>query len=37
MFRPVFHTVGVTAGIVWGAQAAAAENRISIRFDPNYE
>ena len=30
MFRPVLHTVIVTAGLLWGAQAAAAENRIAL-------
>ena len=30
MFRPVLHTVIVTAGILWGAQTAVAENRIAL-------
>jgi uncharacterized caspase-like protein len=30
MFRPVLHAVLLTGGILWGAQAAAAENRIAL-------
>ncbi|MDR3485746.1 MAG: caspase family protein [Bradyrhizobium sp.] len=30
MFRPVLHTVLLTAGILWGAQAAFAENRVAL-------
>jgi hypothetical protein len=30
MFRPILHTVLLTAGILWGAQAAVAENRIAL-------
>jgi hypothetical protein len=30
MFRPVLHAVVLTAGILWGSQAAVAENRIAL-------
>jgi hypothetical protein len=30
MFRPVLHAVVLTAGILWGTQAAFAENRIAL-------